>query len=103
METFVHANDPLKVLNNFNRLLKPGGVLILHEVDIHRDSVKLQNVLRLSHCQNTLPKGGYDALLQNAGFEGFSLEDLTAEGLPMWRLFRVLGYVPYQVFKLLGI
>ena len=28
METFVHADDPLKVLQNFQRLLKPGGVLV---------------------------------------------------------------------------
>ncbi|KAH5376209.1 hypothetical protein HBI48_004780 [Parastagonospora nodorum] len=86
METFVHADDPIKVLNNFNR-----------------DSDKLQDVLRLSHCQNTLPKGGYEELMKVAGFTDFSLEDLTDEVLPMWRLFGVLGYVPYQIFKLVGV
>ncbi|KAH3917696.1 hypothetical protein HBH56_043690 [Parastagonospora nodorum] len=48
METFVHADDPIKVLNNFKRLLKPGGVVVLHEADFSRDSDKLQDVLRLS-------------------------------------------------------
>ncbi|KAJ4332534.1 hypothetical protein N0V95_009638 [Ascochyta clinopodiicola] len=103
METFVHADDPIKVLNNFMRLLKPGGVLVLHEADFSRNSDRLQDVLRLSHCQNTLLEGGYEELLENAGFGDFSLEDLTDEVLPMWRLFGVLGYVPYQIFKLLGI
>ncbi|KAE8872195.1 hypothetical protein PTNB73_03654 [Pyrenophora teres f. teres] len=103
METFVHADDPIKVLNNFKRLLKPGGVVVLHEADFSRNSEKLQDVLRLSHCQNTLPKGGYEELMKVAGFKDFSLEDLTDEVLPMWRLFGVLGYVPYQIFKLVGI
>lgn len=103
METFVHADDAIKVLDNFKRLLKPGGVMVLHEADFSRDSDKLQDVLRLSHCQNTLPEGGYEELMRVAGFKDFSLEDLTDEVLPKWRLFGVLGYVPYQIFKLVGI
>jgi ubiquinone/menaquinone biosynthesis C-methylase UbiE len=103
METFVHADDPIKVLGNFKRLLKPGGVLVLHEADFSRNSGKLQDVLRLSHCQNTLAEGGYEELLQKAGYKDFSLEDLTDEVLPMWRLFGVVGYVPYQIFRLLGV
>ena len=103
METFVHADDPIRVLDNFKRLLKTGGVLVLHEADIGRDSGKLHDVLRLSHCQNTLPEGAYEELVKTAGFKDFSLEDLTDEVLPMWRLFGVLCYVPYQIFKLFGI
>lgn len=103
METFVHADDPLNVLYNFKRLLKPGGVIVLHEADFHRNSTQLQDVLRLSHCQNMLPRGGYQELMDQAGFVHFSLEDLTEEVLPMWRLFGILGYGPYQVLKFLGL
>jgi ubiquinone/menaquinone biosynthesis C-methylase UbiE len=103
METFVHADDPLKVLGNFKRLLKPGGVLVMHEADFSRNSETLQEVLRLSHCQNTLAEGGYEELLKKAGFKDLSLEDYTEEVLPMWRLFGVVGYIPYQIFKVLGI
>ncbi|KAF2092473.1 S-adenosyl-L-methionine-dependent methyltransferase [Rhizodiscina lignyota] len=103
METFVHADDPVKVLNNFYRLLKPGGVLVLHEADFNRNSQRLQEVLRLSHCGNTLEEGEYRKLAEEVGFKDFTLEDLTDEVLPMWRLFGVVGYVPYQLFKLLGI
>lgn len=103
METFVHADDPAKVLRNFHRLLKPSGVIVLHEADFSRNSKVLRDVLRLSHCQNTLEEGGYEQLVANAGFQDYSLEDLTDEVLPLWRLFGVVGYAPYQIFKLLGI
>lgn len=103
MEAFVHADDPIKVLSNFFRLLKPGGVLVLHEADFSRNSKILQDVLRLSHCPNTLEEGGYEKLLTKTGFKDFSLEDLTEEVLPMWRLFGIIGYIPYQIFKLLRI
>jgi sterol 24-C-methyltransferase len=103
METFVHADDPVKVLQNFYRLLKPGGVLVLHEADFSRNSDTLQEVLRLSHCQNTLERGGYEKLLKQTGFTAYDLEDLTDNVLPLWRFFGVVGYVPYRVFKLLGI
>lgn len=52
MEALAHADDPAKVLGNFFRLLKPGGVLVLHEADFSRNSKILQDALRLSHCQN---------------------------------------------------
>ena len=103
METFVHADDPAQVLAGFHRMLKTGGVLVLHEADFSRNSEVLQDVLRLSHCQNTLEEGGYAKLLKDAGFTDYSIEDLTQEVLPLWRLFGVLGYVPYQIFKLFGI
>jgi len=103
METFVHADDPLQVLKNFYRVLKPGGVLVLHEADFSRDSQVLQDVIRLSHCVNTLKRGAYEDLVREAGFIDFGLEDLTAEVYPFWRLLGVLAYAPYQVFKALGI
>jgi sterol 24-C-methyltransferase len=37
IETFVHADDPVKVLNNLYRLLKLKGVLVMHEADFNRD------------------------------------------------------------------
>jgi len=37
------------------------------------------------------------------GFKDYSLEDLTDNVLPLWRLFGVLAYLPLQLFRLLGI
>ncbi|KAK3066072.1 hypothetical protein LTR53_017718 [Teratosphaeriaceae sp. CCFEE 6253] len=103
METFVHADDPRKVLLNFYRLLRPGGVLVLHEADFHWDSEVLQEVLRLSHCQNTLKEGTYEDLLQDAGFKDIELEDYTDNVLPLWRLFGVIGAIPYDLMSLFGL
>lgn len=103
METFVHADDPQKVLQNFVRLLRPGGVLVLNEADFHWDSEVLQEILRLSHCQNTLVKGSYERLLDEAGFVDISVEDYTDNVLPLWRLFGVLGTIPYEILRLFGL
>lgn len=99
METFVHADDPKLVLDNFMRLLKSGGVLAMHEADFKHDSQLLQEVLRLSHCQNTLEQGTYETLLKEAGFIDIEVEDLSDEVLPLWRLFGFIGAVPYDILK----
>lgn len=103
METFVHADDPLKVLRNFYRLLRPGGVLVHNEADFNRNSELLQDVLRLSHCQNTLEEGALAAMLEQVGFQDVELDDLSDEVLPMWRMFGVIGYVPYHILRALGL
>ena len=102
METFVHA-DPIKVLSNFHRLLKRNGVLVLHEGDFHWDSELLQEVLRLSHCENTRKEGSYEDMLAQTGFKDISVEDLTANVLPLFRLLRFLGAVPYDIFRFFGL
>lgn len=103
METFVHADEPVKVLGNFYRVLKPGGVLVMHEADFSFDSAVLQEVLRLSHCGNTLKEGSYEQMLQDASFVNTTVENLRDETLPLWRLFGVIGAVPYEIFRLLGV
>ncbi|KAJ4299600.1 hypothetical protein N0V90_004846 [Kalmusia sp. IMI 367209] len=103
IETSVHADDPAKVLPDFFRLLRSGGLLVLHEADVSRDTRTLQDILRLSRCQNTLEEGEYEKPITDTGFSDFSLEGLTDEVLPLWRWFGILGYVPYQLLKLSGV
>lgn len=103
METFVHADDPLRVLQNFYRLLRPGGVLVQNEGDFSRDSELLQEVLRLSHCQSTLFEGTLTQMLEEVGFKNVELEDLSEQVLPLWRLFGMIGYVPYRVLHFFGL
>ena len=45
MESFVHADEPTKVLRHFYRLLRPGRVLVMHEVAWRSDSPTLQEAL----------------------------------------------------------
>ncbi|EFR00883.1 hypothetical protein MGYG_03886 [Nannizzia gypsea CBS 118893] len=103
METFVHADDSMRVLQNFYRILKPGGVLVHHENDIIHDLEGVRETSRLWHTPNTLPRGELSQSLETAGFKNVELEDLTDEILPMWRFLGFMGYLPYQVFRLLGI
>ncbi|KAF2724785.1 S-adenosyl-L-methionine-dependent methyltransferase [Polychaeton citri CBS 116435] len=103
METFVHADHPQQVLQNFMRLLKPGGVLVLHEADFHSDSETLQEILRLSHCPNTLENGAYEKMLEQVGFHHITVDDLTDNVLPLWRLFWILGAIPYDLLKVFGL
>ncbi|EMC97623.1 hypothetical protein BAUCODRAFT_33346 [Baudoinia panamericana UAMH 10762] len=100
METFVHADESMKVLQNFYRLLRPAGVLLLHEAEFHWDSPLLQEVLRLSHCQNTLKQGSYEDMLRQTGFTDITVENYTDNVLPLWRLFGVIGSVPYGAMRL---
>lgn len=103
METFVHADDPIKVLSNFARVLKPDGVLVMHEAEFQWDSELLQEVLRLSHCENTLKEGSYEEMLAQTGFKDVSVEDLSDNVLPLWRFFGWLGAVPYDILRLFGL
>lgn len=99
METFVHADDPVKVLQNFYRILKPGGVLVHHEADYSKNSELLQEVLRLSHCQNTLERGTLPRTLEQVGFKSVDLEDLSEQVYPFWRFLGWVGYIPYQILR----
>jgi sterol 24-C-methyltransferase len=103
METFVHADNPQKVLQNLFRLLRPGGVLVLNEADFEWDSELLQEVLRLSHCQKTLKQGAYEDLLRESGFIEITMGDYTDNVLPLWRLFGVVGAVPYEIIRRFGL
>ncbi|OCL15074.1 S-adenosyl-L-methionine-dependent methyltransferase [Glonium stellatum] len=95
METFVHADDPVKAIQGFYRLLRPGGALVHHEADIHSESEVIQDVLRLSHCLNVLEEGTLRQTLEDVGFKDVNLEDLTAEG--------IIGYVPYRILQFFGL
>lgn len=103
METFVHADDPLKALKDFYRILKPGGVLVQHEADYLTNFDTLPDILRFSHCQNTLSAGTLTDMMKEAGFKVVDVEDLSDEILPLWRLFGFLGYIPYQIIRVLGL
>ena len=103
METFEHADDPMKVSHNFYRVLKPSSVIAIHAAYHTQKSELLQQALRLSHCPNVLPQGSLEDMIRRAGFEIITTEDLTDQLLPPWRLFASLGAIPYAVLRTLGL
>ncbi|EXJ80048.1 hypothetical protein A1O3_08334 [Capronia epimyces CBS 606.96] len=103
METFVHADDPAKVLRNFHRLLRPGGVLVLNEADLTATPTYCR-MYSACHTVRTLSrKVLWAEMLAEVGFIDIDVEDLTDEVLPLWRLFGVIGYIPYRTLQAVGL
>ncbi|KAL9615140.1 MAG: hypothetical protein Q9167_000458 [Letrouitia subvulpina] len=116
METLVHATDPERVLQEFFRVLKPGGSIALYEYDhVTRDNVPkdvpesvvkgLEQVNRgASMPANELfDRGVLPSMLEKHGFQDVVVEDLSENIKPMIMLFFVVAYIPFLFIQLLGL
>lgn len=112
METFVHATDPERVLQEFLRVLKPGGKIALYEYDHkdlstvpkgHRDSMNKVNAYAAMPTNNRFDEGVLERMLEEAGFEDIVLEDLSINIRPMLRFFFILAIIPYLLITLFGL
>jgi ubiquinone/menaquinone biosynthesis C-methylase UbiE len=111
METLVHTTDPAKALEEFFRVLKPGGSLALYEYDndlktqpksVHDAAAKI-NKYSAMPANAMFGDGTLVALLEGAEFEDITVKDLSVHIRPMLRLFFVFAYVPYLLITLLGL
>jgi len=94
METLVHA-DPLEsALNEFRRILKPGGHLALFEytvpdrttLDPLRKCITDIFVQRIAMASvERFTPGAFPGILQKAGFENIQVEDISRNVWPTWR------------------
>jgi ubiquinone/menaquinone biosynthesis C-methylase UbiE len=111
METFVHSSDPERVLAEFNRVLRPGGRLVMFEYS-RTPEEQLSPAARVAFkavCEFAampawyrLNHGDLEGLIESASFKVESVEDVTAHMLPMLHAFAILGRFPYTVGQVMG-
>ncbi|KAL9616686.1 MAG: hypothetical protein Q9160_008474 [Pyrenula sp. 1 TL-2023] len=112
METLVHSINPREVLKEFLRILKPGGSLVMHEYDHPRielapkgiaDEAKTLNSVVCMPAFESFEMDDLKNLAQEVGFENVVSKDMSKNIVPMLWLFFVFAYIPWLIFKLLGL
>ncbi|KAJ5819160.1 hypothetical protein N7474_004751 [Penicillium riverlandense] len=112
METTVHATDARKVLNEYFRVLKPGGSIALFEYEhsvppnAPEEMVKMfgqVNKYAAMPANIEFEEGTFPALLEEIGFQDIEVSDLSENVKPMLRLFFVLAYIPYLIIRCFGL
>lgn len=112
METLVHSTNPRKVLQEFMRVLKPGGSLVMHEYDHTRyeqtpksiaDRAKAINAICGMQTFDSFETDDLKKLAQSVGFEKVELVDMSNHIVPMLWMFYIIAIIPYLLFKLFGL
>lgn len=111
METLVHASSAEDVLRGMYRVLKPGGKIVLFEYSRAPQaevSEKVNYAFARVNELSAMPSfqrfdhGVLEQLIVAAGYEKVTVEDITANMLPMVHAFSIVGWIPYQIAKLLN-
>ena len=111
METLVHAPDHRQALREFHRVLRPGGRLVLVEYSVcpHEELTPLQrygaDLIVAGSGMHSLPRflhGTFPGLLEEAGFTGVAVEDITPRVMPMLRRLSQIFALPYRVVERFG-
>lgn len=112
IETLVHATDPERALQEFFRVLKPGGRLALYEYD-HidldtappdlKDSMNQVNEYSAMPSNTLFNRGVLEKMLVEAGFQGIETRDLSPNIRPLLRLFYLVAFLPYLLIRFLGL
>jgi len=111
LETFVHSPDYKQTLQEFRRVLKKSGKLVLFEYSMpdkktmpKREVWAFETISEGSamHSFPHFTHGSFPKILTNAGFKQVEVRDITERIVPMLRRFWQMGIIPYQIVKLLG-
>ncbi len=112
METLVHSTNPRKALQEFLRVLKPGGCLAMHEYDHTRieqtpksiaDEAKIINAIVGMPAFEAFETDELKRLARSVGFEDVELVDMSKNIVPMLWLFYIFAFIPYLLLRLFGL
>ena len=112
METLVHASDHRQALQEFHRVLKPNGKLVLFEYstcppeNIPPRLRKIAEMVVEETGMHSLPHflhGKFPEILGSVGFPDISVENITPRIMPMLRKFHLIAWLPYQLIQLFGL
>ena len=108
METFVHCPNYEKGLNEFYRVIKPGGRLVMFEYSISpikemtSEQRQIANILIEGGAMPSMEffiHGSFPSILKNAGFSNVEVENVTNRIMPLMMKFYKWGYLPYKIIK----
>lgn len=112
LETIVHSPDLNKTLNEFHRILKPKGKLVLFEYSKSRpneftqEEKKIIELINDRSAMTSFNKMYHDTLtkyIEKAGFKIISDNDITKHMLPSLERFHQYAKIPYKIIKLLNL
>ena len=112
METVVHSTNPEKALQEFQRVLKPGGSLVMHEYDhspVKQTPKDIADDATLINAKVGMPAfqafetGDLKKIARSVGFEDVEEVDMSKHVVPLLWLFYVFAFIPVLFLKLVGL
>ena len=108
IDSLGESTDVPKCLGELRRLLRPGGKIVI--IDIERDKLEdidvnvAHSILVCRHAGKRWPiHGSYSSWLQGAGFEEVHAQDMSGKINPVHHVSRVASALPYLLLRPFGL